>query len=530
MGNHLGPIEDFRSGWKISPIDNDIPGVDFRMQFRLFWLLPLSLVVGILTAGLLSELYLGDEIHHYRFARDIFEAGERVPFDPVYGRNFSHRNYYYAPPLWHLGLAFLWKLTGGISFGVAQIYHALFYALLLAATYFLGKDLYGEREGRYAMVLVGSVPMVVSFGILFYVDVPLAAFSTLTLLLLVKKREFLAGLGFGLTCLTKLHGLFFGPPLLVMIFLLRKREMWLQKVVLFSVGALLLIGPDFYWREKHLGMEAALGSPKKYLKFIIHRGSQLSETTREWLQPERSAPSPPIRTYYNSSFSKIKDHAKYFGVPLLGLLLLLLLRRRVERKDLLIGIPLLFYFLCFLFAYGIRGDIRYLLSLTPLLCVIASKMISSFRRPSYRTIILILCLLQFLATITYTAAERKVPPGIREGMDYINRTLPDKASVLYIELNLTEFTRQKAVWDTLFWDIRRLLWADDESIKTALKKNRVYFILIKKTRIYDDRTIRHTGGYPASFVNRLNHFPFLEPVFKNGELALWKLREEERGV
>lgn len=500
----------------------------FRIKPPLLWLLPLFLSMGILTAGLMSELYLGDEIHHYRFARDIFTAGERVPVDPLYGRNFSHRNYYEAPPLWHFGLAFLWKITGGVSFPVAQIYHTLFYALLLVFTYFLGKELYGEREGRYAMILIGTIPMVACFGILFYMDVPLAAFSTLTLLLLVKKREFLAGLGFGLACLTKLHGLFFGLPFLVTILLLRKRERWLKRVVIFSLGALLLIGPDLYWRETHLGMEAALGSPRKFLKFILHRGSKVSETTREWLQPERSDPSSPVRIYYNSSFSTMTDHVKYFGIPLLGLLLLLLLRRKVERKDLLIGLPLPFYLLSFLFAYGTRGDIRYLLSLAPLLCVIASKMIPSIRARFLKMGIIALCLLQFLTTLTYTAVQRKIPDGIREGMEYINRTLPEKASVLYIELNLTEFTRQKAVWDTLFWDIRKLLWADDESIKNALKKNQVNFILVKKSRIYDDMNIRHTGGYPTSFVNRLDRFPFLQPVFENSELSLWELREGEK--
>jgi len=51
---------------------------------KLFLLILCSSLL-VLIAGLTSELSLGDEVFHYRIAKDIFNAGRRVAFDPLYG-------------------------------------------------------------------------------------------------------------------------------------------------------------------------------------------------------------------------------------------------------------------------------------------------------------------------------------------------------------------------------------------------------------------------------------------------------------
>jgi len=115
------------------------------MHKKRIWIIPLLCSIGLLLVGITTELYLGDEIVHYRFAKDIFSAGKRVTFDSLYGKEFSRQMHYMFPPLWHLLLAFLWKIVGGISFIVAQIYHILYYSLLLISTAWK-KNLWGRRR------------------------------------------------------------------------------------------------------------------------------------------------------------------------------------------------------------------------------------------------------------------------------------------------------------------------------------------------------------------------------------------------
>ena len=199
------------------------------MAQKNIWMIVIFSLLGLALVGFSTDLFLGDEIIHFRCAKDIFRAERRVTVDSLYGEEFSNQIHYMFPPLWHLLLAFLWKITGGISFRVAQFYHLFYYALLLVSTYFIGKELYGKEEGWFSTLLVATLPMVVSFGILFYMDVPLAALMSLTFLLILKKRAILAGFGFGLMSFTKMNGLVFGVPFfLTILFQKDQNRRWTQ--------------------------------------------------------------------------------------------------------------------------------------------------------------------------------------------------------------------------------------------------------------------------------------------------------------
>src|SRR3972149_4381831 len=137
------------------------------------------LVIILVSAGLIiangagTEISLGDESHHYRFAQNIFSAGKRVAFDPLYGSGHPPGFFYNTPPLWHLILSYLWRITGGISQTIAQIYHVLFFVLLIWLTSVLAKEMIGEERRWVPALIIATVPMVVSFSTLFYMDVPM---------------------------------------------------------------------------------------------------------------------------------------------------------------------------------------------------------------------------------------------------------------------------------------------------------------------------------------------------------------------
>jgi 4-amino-4-deoxy-L-arabinose transferase-like glycosyltransferase len=491
------------------------------------WGIIFLLSLGVMVVGLSSKLYLGDEITHYRFAKGIFMAEERITFDPLFGKNYANQVDYLIPPLWHILLAFLWKIAGGISFPLAQVYHTVYYALLLFSTYLVGKEIYGEEGGKYSMILVGTLPMVVSFGILFYVDVPLAALTTLTFFLILKKRHLLAGLGFGLMYFTKWNGVAFGIPYLLIILFLNYKDKYLVKMLAFILASLLIILPDIYWREKHAFKgNHWMGDTETTLRSFT---SGVTRNITSWVSPRRHFPKESVEKIsyaHNSTFLSIKDELKYFGLPLLMLLMIYLLKRRFSKREWLLWMPILFYFVFFALFFNIDADIRYLMPLSPFLCVIASKVTALGGRKKLKILFLVICLVQFVGVLDYVYAQRRITPAIQETVDYIKTSTPDDAIIMYPEYNLTEYTNRRIFWGSHFCDLKNVFWGSNELTKDLLIKNKVQYVLIKKTKIYNDQARRHLRGYPLSFVQRLSTSGFFERKFDNKELSLWELKRE----
>ncbi len=494
---------------------------------RTIWGIIFLFSLGVMLAGLGSTLYLGDEITHYRFAKGIFTQGERIAFDPLFGRNYSIQVNYMIPPLWHLLLAFLWKIAGRISFPLAQVYHTAYYALLLLSTYLLGKEICGEEEGKYSMILVGTMPMIVSFGILFYVDVPLAALSTFTFFLLLKRRHLLAGFGFGLTYFTKWSGVAFGIPFLLIILFLNYKNNSLRKILIFSVASLLIILPDLYWREKHASKEDRwIGRAETTLKSFV---SGVSNNINKWATPKRHSLEESIKKVsyaHNSTFLSVKDHLKYFGLPVLLLLIIYLFKRPFLKKAWLLWMPIFFYFIFFALFFNIDADIRYLLPISPFLCIFASKEIALFEKKRLKILFLSICLVQFLCVLGYVYSQRRIPPAVQEMINYIRDNTPKDAIIMYPEYNLAEYTNRRIVWTSDFWKLEDVFWGGNELARNLLVGNKIHYILIKKTKIYDDQARRHLRGYPLSFIQSLSTSEFFEKKFDNKELSLWELKKE----
>jgi 4-amino-4-deoxy-L-arabinose transferase-like glycosyltransferase len=56
--------------------------------------------IALLITGLTSELYLEDEVYHYRFAKQMYEVGRRVSYDSLYGSGMPPGYFYKTEPLW----------------------------------------------------------------------------------------------------------------------------------------------------------------------------------------------------------------------------------------------------------------------------------------------------------------------------------------------------------------------------------------------------------------------------------------------
>lgn len=476
----------------------------------------LFLFAGVIVLnGITTEVSLGDESHHYRFAQNIFLAGKRIPFDPLYESGNPPGFFYNTPPLWHMLLSYLWKITGGISQAIAQIYHVLFFILLVWLTYVLAKETIGKEGRWFPALIIATVPMVVSFSTLFYMDVPMAALSTLSFYLIFKKRYIEAGVASGLAYFTKLNSGFFFPGFLLVIFWNERKEFWnlLKSLSFFIVPILLIYLPDLYWRRLNITTDTiGWANVSKRLSMVL--------TGIEW------------REYLSSYLTNPVDIIKYFGITFFFVLFFHLSHfRRWGKKGAVLWLPVISYLVLFIIFFGVVADIRYLIPILPFLVILFTPDSLSLGK-QLRFIIIAVCIFQFASTIYYVHQYRQISPEIKEGYDYIKRNVPENALILYPEENLLIYGHRRIIWTSVGTSegyrlakngLYFLFWPNNlGEIDNILRANRIDHVLIKKSRIYDDRKEHHLGGYPQSFVEKLSLLDGWTKIFENPGVALWR--------
>ena len=481
----------------------------------------------LLAVGLFSELSLGDEVYHYRFAKDIFYSGKRATFDSLYGSGNPPGYLYVIEPLWHIFLALLWQLCGNVYFCVAQFYQTIYYALLILFTFLLGKEIYGQKEGLYAALIVATMPVVISFSILFYLDVPATCFSILCILLFIKKKYLWSGFILGLMYLTKRNAFFFAPAFFFLILIQREVNFRkkVKEIFCLLIMTLLFILPDILWRENNLKSK------------IVVEGKVVNSVNLGTLEGTIDRFSLMIHglkntEYLNSYLSNPLDILKYLGIPLLCMLFLYVVFIKYEKKDLHLWVLIIFFYIFFCFIFNPGSDIRYIVPVLPLLAIISAKMLNYLKWGYSNFFLITICLLQFTITVFYVGINRQIPKDIEDGFNYIKNNTPKDSLVIYPEYVIIEKTNRRFVWAGIIpLEIKTLFWSDNISaVENSLKSFNINYIAIKKSRIYDDSQIHHFGGYPKSFVEKLPSFPFLELVFNNSAMSIWKNKNLQKSI
>ena len=482
----------------------------------------------VLLAGLTSELYLGDESYHYRFAKDFYNLGKRPVFDSVYGTGEPPGYFYSSEPLWPFILSKIWKTVGKISFPIAQAYHSMYFLFLLVFTYLAAKTLYSEKEAFYSLILLAACPVVLAFGIIFYLDIPVTMFCVLAFLLILKGRYFWAGISLGLTYLTKRNGLFILPGIFLIILLLPKSRLIekMKNLSILSFAMAILIIPDLAWREfsyRNYNLEHTATSEQTLEVFaasgitdrIISPPTQLANTWKGSLT-HRSLDTP--------QFLSPLDLLKYLGLSLLLLIGLYFIQRKYRKTDLFLWLPLGSFFLLFIYFLGPFADVRYILPTIPFLVILSSKTFFSFRRDSLRILLLGVCIAQLFSTLAYVNIKRHIPADTKAAFDFIKKDTPRDANVFYPGQILLEATDRKVIWSRFGLQINKLFWPGDaDEFKNAIRTMKLDYIVIDQKRIYDDTNIHHLGGYPKSFVEKLPTRKFLKLVFENSSIKIFKV-------
>jgi hypothetical protein len=490
-------------------------------------LILLVMAAGIIFInGMTTDVSLGDESHHYHLTENIYRAGKRVAFDPLYESGNPPGFFYNDPPLWHLSVATLWKIWGGPSQAIAQLFHLLFFGLLVWMTHLLAKETMGEKERWFPALIIATVPMVVSFSTLLYMDVPVTALSAWSYYSVLKRRYVQGGMASSLAFFTKLNAAFFLPGFLFLIVWKERKSVWgiLKNLTLFIIPVLLIHVPDRYWRQENIASQVSHVN----LQVVVSRvtgggkggilGAIMGAGT--------------VREYFNSYLTNPVDVGKYFGIALVLLVVFYFIYfRRRNKQGLQFWIPVISYLVVFLFFFGIRADIRYLLPILPFLIVAVAPVCHWLGR-KWRVAVLGLCLLQFASTTYYVHQMRQISPAVKEGYEYVKKNLPENALILYPEENLLLYGQRRMVWSmirslrlgqsgiyTILWTPRR------RELDELLRVNGVDYVLIKKSRIFDQQNEHHAGGYPRSFVENLEELSQRDrwmKAFENSELTLWK--------
>ncbi|MEW6170860.1 MAG: glycosyltransferase family 39 protein, partial [Candidatus Omnitrophota bacterium] len=222
--------------------------MDINKKLIIFILITATILCAV---GILAGYSLGDEVQHFRMSREMFMLNKRPVFDSVYGQGTAPGYFYNWEPFWHIGLAIAWKVFTKPYFPIAQVYHTLYFILLLMFTYRLSKRLYTRETGFYSVLILATVPMIISFSILFYLDVPAITFGILCTYLLVRKRFIWAGLVLGIIFIVK-RSLYFFIPSFIFIVLYRSRGLKekIKNLFLFFCMPLAVGIIDLFWRQR----------------------------------------------------------------------------------------------------------------------------------------------------------------------------------------------------------------------------------------------------------------------------------------
>jgi len=526
------------------PTVPDSPGVS-RRRLALVVLATVVLCAYLVAWTLDSEPTIGDEARHFRRAVNYFETPLphfRTDHDPAYPIEGPGAIPYFDACLWHQGLALLWKLLGHASLPVAQIYHAAFVFMLAMFTYLAGRSLYGHRGGVWAWALVLTIPMNILFGMIFYQEIPLLAFTAMAIVCILHGRPVWLGIAMAAMFLTKSPVAAALLPTLLVAAFLKVGDTWrrrlLRTALALAVASLVLL-PDVLWHLAHFGRPFMLtysGSPLSFMVYDLP-SPKMSAVPMSILNPlavlSMLGVSGLVVAVLGSAMALRDTGRAVLAVATDGrkrglLAAIRSLPDSVPASALVGALPFLGF--VFVYVYRLRRayDVRYLDAATLMACLLAGGFLAqlSLRKAKnagrpwlVRAALWLLVLAmagQFLAVPFFVRQLRQLPPETEAGYEWVRKNTAPTDPFLYNQESLVAFTGRPVLWAAA---IPRYFFSTTEREQTRiLRYFQIQYIAIDSTRRLDNWTPDiEPLGFPVCWLRTVPGRAYLERVYPSPE-------------
>lgn len=486
------------------------------------WLVALLVALAVSAVGLASDLSLGDENYHFRKAAQFAEHRARLTHDPDYGPTVPPGIRYSDGPLWHGLLAVVFQMTGR-SVWAAQLYQALWVALLVGLAWMAGRELGGHRTGWWCLITAATLPVTLFFGVVLYVETAMMALIMLTAVLLFRRQLFLAGLAFGASFLVKPTMVLAFPAFVTACLMADRGSPWrrLLGLALAGLGAAVMIGPDLLWRQVNFGTVGVV--------YLSRTGGDpnVPQAIRGMLLEKG-----PETFYWTSSVLDPRDLAMYLGgLVALGTLVSLLTVRRHGRPAWVLWAVLAALLVphAAVMAVNHIPDIRYAMPVFPALVLLAAlawtRLLEGHR--GWTAVVVILAVLQAAAVGLKAVETRRVEPQMKTALEQLGRLQVRRPPgyVIAAESLVTTYSGRPNLWAAINPGPFFFTWSPEKQW-TIMDYYGVEFIAVTESRVYDDTAARHTGGFPRSYVQALPAMPYVDglPVIQGGGLTVYRIR------
>jgi len=535
------------------PTVPDSPGVS-RRHLALVVLATVVVCAYLVAWTLDSEPTIGDEARHFRRAVNYFETPLphfRTDHDPAYPPEGPGAIPYHDACLWHEGLALLWKLLGRTSLPAAQIYHAGFLFLLALFTYLAGRTLYGHRGGLWAWGLVLTLPMNILFGMIFYQEIPLLAFTAMAIVCILHGRPVWLGIAMAAMFLTKSPVAAALLPTLLVAAFLKVGDTWRRRLLRTAIAigiAFLVMVPDMLWHLKHFGHPIMLTYGNSPLSFPgpnlpSPRMSAVSLSILNPLAVLSMLGATGLLVASLGSAMALRDTGRAFlAVAADGRKrgLLTALRRlpdSVPASALVGALPFLGYVFVYIYRLRRAYDVRYLDAATLMACLLAGGFLAQLSLRKARDAgrpcsvilqgrpwlvraalgVLVLGMAgQFLAVPFFVRQLRQLPPETEAGYEWIRKNTAPAAPFLYNQESLVAFTGRPVLWSAII--PRYFFSAPEREQARILHYFQIQYIAIDSTRRIDDWAPDiEPIGFPVSWLRNVPGRAYLERVYPSPE-------------
>lgn len=463
----------------------------------------------VLSCGIFSDIHLGDEVVHYRLARTIYQTRQWPLYDAMNQSYGTMRFYFVDPMLWHTMLAGMWKLTGGVSKVIAQLFQAFFFFLLIASTYIVARRIYGRESALACAFILASIPVIPALSIILHTDVPVVAMVMSSLALLSKKQYVPAGIVAACTVLMKRTAYLSLPAVVMFAFLepVGTRSDRLGSRLRFFAPFMLIVSVGLL---QVFMADSIIASTLRTTDMLYHFSGILRL---------------PLKDMFDMRENVLLVFL-FSGIILLFCLVMYALRRGYSRKDIPVVCSAASIVVLAYARFGASLSARYLIVVLPFVAMLAGAGFCAVRSPRLKRILAAIGICQFLAAALFTAGERTLLPGTKEFYEYLRLNTPAEARIMCSRPDPQLYADRMTIWNNYLSikEMPYLFWlADNEAALTIFDKYAIDYLLVEKDRIYDDTAEKHQLGWPLSFIVRIGEFRCLRHILENDRFALYKV-------